>query len=139
CIMVDHAGNLVDGDQLLYAIAVQRHASGLLKPPVVGTVMSNLGLELALRRQGIAFERARVGDRHVVAQLHAHGANIGGESSGHILCLDRTTTGDGVISVLQVLAAMIAQKTTLNALVAAVEKCPQELINVPIERGSAER
>lgn len=139
CIMVDHEGNLVDGDQLLYAIAMERHDHGLLTPPVVGTQMSNLGLELALRTQDIAFERAKVGDRYVFERLRAHGANIGGESSGHILCLDRTTTGDGIVSALQVLAAMITQDTTLQALVAPVEKCPQVLINVPIKRGSAAR
>lgn len=139
CMMVDHDGNLVDGDQLLYAIAMERHRHGLLRTPVVGTQMSNLGLELALRAQDIAFERAKVGDRYVFERLVAHGANIGGEASGHILCLDRTTTGDGIVSALQVLAAMIAQETTLQALVAPVEKCPQILVNVPIQRGSAER
>src|SRR5699024_8131331 len=101
--------------------------------------MSNLGLELALRAENIDFERAKVGDRYVFERLTAHGANIGGEASGHILCLDRTTTGDGIVSALQVLAAMSVRQTTLQALVAPVEKCPQVLINVPIQRGSAGR
>lgn len=138
CIMVDHEGSLVDGDQLLYVIALERQRSGLLAPPVVGTQMSNLGLELALRDEGIAFERAKVGDRHVFERLQTHGANIGGESSGHILCLDRTTTGDGIVSALQVLAAMVDQSKPLKALIAPIEKCPQVLINVSIKRGSAD-
>lgn len=139
CIMVDHEGALVDGDQLLYAIATDRNARGLLTPPVVGTQMSNLGLALALKNENIAFERAKVGDRYVFERLTARGGNIGGEASGHILCLDRATTGDGIVSALQVLAAMIRQDKSLKTLVAPVTKCPQVLVNVTIARGSADQ
>lgn len=139
CIMVDHEGTLVDGDQLLYAIAMDRQNRGLLSQPVVGTKMSNLGLALALKAEDIAFERAKVGDRFVFEQLAARGANIGGESSGHLLCLDRATTGDGIVSALQVLAAMTRQQSDLKTLVAPVWKCPQTLHNITIEPDSAER
>ncbi len=107
--MVDHLGRIVDGDQLLFIIACARHEQGALPGPVVGTQMSNLGLELALRRRGIAFERAAVGDRYVLARLRETGGVLGGETSGHILCLDRTTTGDGLVSALQVLARHAAE------------------------------
>ncbi|MBO9470235.1 phosphoglucosamine mutase [Endozoicomonas sp. G2_2] len=137
CIMVDHEGNIVDGDQLLYVIADARRRAGELQGPVVGTLMSNLGLALALKRDGVAFERAQVGDRHVFERLRALGANIGGESSGHILCLDRATTGDGIVSALQVLAAMVAAGESLQTLVQPVDKCPQTLVNVRVTRGSA--
>lgn len=137
CIMVDHEGNIVDGDQLLYVIATARREAGELNGPVVGTQMSNLGLALAFKRDGVAFERARVGDRYVFERLQTLGANIGGESSGHILCLDRTTTGDGIVSALQVMAAMLAAGKSLHALVEPIDKCPQTLINVPVARGSA--
>ena len=139
CIMVDHAGGLVDGDQLLYAIAMDRHKQSQLTLPVVGTQMSNLGLELALKANDLSFERARVGDRYVFERLVASGANIGGESSGHILCLDRASTGDGIVSALQVLAAMKRNDASLSALVEPVEKCPQSLINVRVDRSSATR
>lgn len=137
CIMVDHEGNIVDGDQLLYVIATARRQAGELNGPVVGTLMSNLGLALAFKRDGVAFERARVGDRYVFERLEALGANIGGESSGHILCLDRTTTGDGIVSALQVMAAMVAAGERLHTLTQPVDKCPQALINVRVARGSA--
>lgn len=137
CIMTDHAGELVDGDQLLYVIAEARRRLGELSGPVVGTLMSNLGLELALKRLGVGFERAQVGDRYVFERLSQLDGNIGGESSGHILCLDRATTGDGIVSALQVLAVMVARGESLGALAAPVDKCPQTLINVRIERGSA--
>ncbi len=139
CIMVDHEGAIIDGDQLLYVIASTRHAQGRLAPPVVGTLMSNLGLELALKQVGIAFERAKVGDRYVFERLTQCQANIGGESSGHILCLDRSTTGDGIVSALQVLDAMTESGQSLQSLVAPVDKCPQVLINVRVARGSAVR
>ena len=139
CLMVDHAGQLVDGDQLLYAIAMDRKRRGSLLPPVVGTQMSNLGLALALQNEGLDFERAKVGDRYVFERLQSRGGNIGGESSGHILCLDRATTGDGIVTALQVLGAIMQQRQTLQELVAPVRKCPQALINVPIRRGHAER
>lgn len=139
CIMIDHQGRVVDGDQLLFVIAQARHQAGELQDPVVGTLMSNLGLELALKARDIGFERARVGDRYVFERLQQLGANVGGESSGHILCLDRASTGDGTVSALQVLAAVVASGATLAELVEPVEKCPQTLINVSIARGSAAR
>jgi phosphoglucosamine mutase len=133
CLMVDRAGNAVDGDQLLFVIARARHEKGKLRGPVVGTQMSNLGLELALRQSGIAFERAAVGDRYVLERLEETGGTIGGESSGHIVCLDRTTTGDGIVSALQVLAEIARTGKPLAELVAPVQKFPQVLINVPVK------
>jgi phosphoglucosamine mutase len=132
CMMVDRHGRVVDGDDQLYVIARSRHDEGELEGPVVGTLMSNLGLELALRQLGIAFERAAVGDRYVLERLEETGGKLGGESSGHIVCLDRTTTGDGIVSALQVLAAMVRTGKRLDELVAPVEKYPQVLINVPV-------
>ena len=132
CLMVDRNGHTVDGDQLLYVIARSRHEQGKLRPPVVGTQMSNLGLELALRKLGIPFERAAVGDRYVLERLEETGGRIGGESSGHIVCLDRTTTGDGIVSALQVLAEMVRTGKPLAELAAPVQKYPQVLINVPV-------
>lgn len=137
CIMVDATGAVVDGDQLLYVIARARQAEGTLRGPVVGTLMSNLALERALGRAGIGFERTRVGDRYVFERLIEVDGVLGGESSGHILCLDRASTGDGIVSALQVLAAMVAGQTTLRELAADVEKCPQVLINVPVADGEA--
>ena len=133
-IMVDNEGELVDGDELLYIIALSRKAQGQLHGTVVGTLMSNLGLEHALRAEGIAFDRAAVGDRYVMEMLKATGGILGGESSGHIICLDRTSTGDGIVSALQVLAAMIRSGKTLNALKAGMKKYPQHMINVPLGR-----
>jgi phosphoglucosamine mutase len=133
CLMVDRHGRAVDGDQLLYVIARSRHDTHKLQGPVVGTVMSNLGLELALQRLGVVFERAAVGDRYVLEKLEEAGGLIGGESSGHIICLDRTTTGDGIVSALQVLAEMVRAHQSLDELVAPVQKFPQVLINVPVK------
>lgn len=133
CLMVDRAGRDIDGDELLYVIARSRKDSGELRGPVVGTQMSNLGLELALRKLGIAFERAAVGDRYVLERLAETGGTLGGESSGHIVCLDRTTTGDGIVSALQVLAEMATGGRPLSELVAPVQKFPQVLINVPVK------
>ncbi len=138
CIMVDENGTVVDGDQLLYVIAEERQRAGELRGPVVGTLMSNLGLALALEARGIEFERARVGDRYVFERLQARGGMVGGESSGHLICLDRATTGDGTVSALQVLAAMCDRNERLSSLVAPVEKCPQTLVNVRIGRGTAD-
>ena len=131
-LMVDHLGRIVDGDQLLFIIACARHAEGTLKGPVVGTLMSNLGLELALRQRGIAFERAAVGDRYVLARLRETGGVLGGETSGHILCLDRTTTGDGLVSALQVLAIMRQSDKTLAELATGMTRLPQVLLNVKV-------
>jgi phosphoglucosamine mutase len=131
-LMVDHLGRVVDGDQLLFIIACARHEAGALPGPVVGTQMSNLGLELALRRRGIAFERAAVGDRYVLARLRETGGILGGETSGHILCLDRTTTGDGLISALQVLAVMQQSRKSLAELASGMTRLPQVMLNVPV-------
>ena len=129
-IMVDDKGNLVDGDELLYVIAQDRLAEGALNGGVVGTLMTNLGLEHALSRAGISFGRAAVGDRYVMEMLMDKGWVLGGESSGHIICLDRTTTGDGMVSALQVLSAMVKQGRSLRDLLSGVSKYPQTLINV---------
>lgn len=134
-IMVDETGAALDGDQLLWIIARGRHAAGLLSGPVVGTQMSNLGLELALTGLGVPFERAKVGDRYVLERLLATGGLIGGESSGHIVCLDRTTTGDGVVSALQVLGCALDLQRPLSLMAQGMEKLPQCMINVPVSAG----
>ena len=133
-VMVDHLGRLVDGDQLLYIIARARQEQKSLVGPVVGTVMSNLGLEHALQKQGIAFHRAKVGDRYVLEMLRQTGGVLGGESSGHLLCLDRTTTGDALISALQVLAIMKQTGRSLAELAAPMQKYPQVLENVRVAK-----
>ena len=132
-VMVDHLGRIADGDQLLYVIASDRQRTGMLRGPVVGTVMSNLGLEQKLRAEGIEFLRAKVGDRYVLAMLKEHGGVLGGETSGHLLCLDRTTTGDGLISALEVLAVMKRTGRPLAELVAGMPKFPQVMINVRVK------
>ncbi len=132
-VMVDHLGRLVDGDQLMYVVARDRKAHGQLKGPVVGTVMSNLGLEHALKAEGIAFMRAAVGDRYVLAMLRENGGVLGGETSGHLLCLDRTTTGDGLVSALQVLAAMKQTGRPLAELAAGMARFPQVMVNVRVK------
>lgn len=129
-VMVDHLGEVVDGDELLLIIALHQQAQGLLTGGVVGTLMSNLGLEVALEDHGIAFARALVGDRYVVAKLLEEGWRLGGEGSGHILCLDQASTGDGVVSALQVLRAIADQGKTLAELKSAMTKFPQVMINV---------
>lgn len=131
-VMVDHLGRVVDGDQLLYVIAQARKQAGALKGPVVGTVMSNLGLEVALRESGIDFRRASVGDRYVLSLLRETNGMLGGETSGHILCLDKTTTGDGLVSALQVLAVMRQSGRSLAELAAPMRKFPQVLLNVKV-------
>jgi phosphoglucosamine mutase len=131
-VMVDERGNLVDGDQLLYVLACDRQQSNELRGPVVGTVMSNLGLELALRDLGIEFRRAKVGDRHVLQMLKESAGILGGETSGHLICLDRTTTGDGLIAALQVLAVMQRTGRKLSELTAGLVQLPQVLLNVRV-------
>jgi phosphoglucosamine mutase len=131
-VMVDELGRTVDGDQLLFILAIARRGSGELKGPVVGTVMSNLGLEHALTERGIEFLRAQVGDRNVMSMLNQAGGTLGGETSGHILCLDKTTTGDGLVSALQVLAIMKQTGAGLAELAAPMRKYPQVMINVPL-------
>jgi phosphoglucosamine mutase len=133
-VMVDHLGRIVDGDQLLYIIASARHGDGTLRGPVVGTLMSNFGLELALRERAIEFQRAQVGDRYVLQRLRESGGVLGGETSGHILCLDKTTTGDALVSALQVLAVMKQGGRTLAELSAGMRKFPQVLLNVKTAR-----
>jgi len=133
-LMVDTQGHLLDGDQLLFIIARDRAQRGELKGPVVGTLMSNLGLELALRELGIGFRRAAVGDRYVLAMLKEEGGVLGGETSGHILCLDRATTGDGLVSALQVLDVMRRSGKSLTELAAGMARMPQVLLNVRVTR-----
>jgi phosphoglucosamine mutase len=134
--MADAQGEVVDGDELLYVIAKNRFAEGTLVGGVVGTLMTNLGLEHALAREGIAFRRAAVGDRYVMEMLHSEGWQLGGESSGHIICLDRTTTGDAIVSALQVLHVLVSQEQTLHAAKSGMVKYPQVLINVPVSDAS---
>lgn len=129
-IMVDHKGELVDGDELLFIIAQSRRETGNLKGAVIGTVMSNLGLEHALCALGVDFRRAAVGDRYVMDLLRKEGGTLGGESSGHIICLDCTTTGDGIVSALQVLAALMQSGRSLHELKSGMAKYPQCLVNV---------
>ena len=129
-VMVDETGALVDGDQLLFILATARKSEGLLRGPVVGTVMSNLGLEHALKLQGINFLRAKVGDRYVLETLRAAGGMLGGETSGHMICLDQTTTGDGLIAALQILAVMKDSGKRLSELSAGMPKYPQRMVNV---------
>ena len=131
-LMVDDRGNLIDGDQILYIIARSRMRQGNLKGAVVGTLMSNLGLEHALREQGVVLERTQVGDRYILERLQEKGWVLGGEQSGHIICLDRTTTGDGIISALQVLAEIQAIGQPLGELAAGMDKYPQKLINIKL-------
>lgn len=131
-LFVDGAGELVDGDELIYMIAMHRLATGHIDAGVVGTQMSNLGLELALRDQGLQFVRAKVGDRYVKEMMEAEGWHLGGESSGHIICSDVTTTGDGIVAALQVLMALKASGEDLATLRAGMKKYPQTMINVPI-------
>ncbi len=133
-IMVDAAGNLLDGDQLLYIIACQRQGRGKLNGGVVGTQMTNLAFEHAMQRLGISFARAKVGDRYVLEMLDEKGWILGGENSGHILCLDRHTSGDGIVSALQVLAAMQESGKSVQALLDGLTLYPQVLINVKVEK-----
>jgi phosphoglucosamine mutase len=131
-IMVDDRGNPVDGDEILYIIARSRMRLGHLKGAVVGTLMSNLGLEHALREQGVVLERTQVGDRYILERLHEKDWTLGGEQSGHIICLDRTTTGDGIISALQVLAEIQSSGKSLHELAAGMSKYPQKLVNIKL-------
>ncbi len=132
-VMVDETGETVDGDQLLFVLATARKREGRLKGPVVGTIMSNLGLQKALENKGIEFRRAQVGDRYVLEALRQSGGIIGGETSGHMICLDKTTTGDGLITGLQVLAIMRRSGKLLSELVAGMPKLPQTMLNVRTE------
>ncbi len=135
CILVDAEGQVVDGDEILYIIARSRQARQRLSGPVVGTQMSNLGVATALEEAGIRFLRAAVGDRYVLEMMQQHGSNLGGESSGHIICLDRGTTGDGTVAALQVLAEMTRTGLALRDLLEGVSKTPQQMINVRLPAG----
>ncbi|OHC51377.1 MAG: phosphoglucosamine mutase [Pseudomonadales bacterium RIFCSPLOWO2_02_FULL_63_210] len=134
-LMVDHTGTLVDGDELLYIIARDLQERGKLQGGVVGTLMSNLGLELALADLGIPFVRAKVGDRYVVAELLARHWQIGGENSGHLVCFQHTTTGDAIIAALQVLLALRRRGQSLAEARQGLRKCPQVLVNVRFAGG----
>ncbi len=133
-IMVDHAGEIVDGDEVLFVIAESRRAENALSDAVVGTLMTNLGLEEALRAKGTELRRAQVGDRYVLEMMRQGGCNLGGETSGHILCLDRISTGDGIVAALQVLAAMRSTGKSLHELKQGMSKYPQVLVNVRLSR-----
>ncbi|MES9898602.1 MAG: phosphoglucosamine mutase [Sedimenticola sp.] len=137
-LMVDARGAVLDGDDILYIIARSRKLNGGLQGAVVGTLMTNLGLEHALAREGIGLKRTDVGDRHVMECMRKTGGSLGGEPSGHIICLDRTTTGDGIISALQVLAEVVKSGRTLDELRGGVEKYPQVLENVRLGSGAAD-
>lgn len=129
-IMVDHLGEKVDGDQILYIIAREALRQGQLKGGVVGTLMSNMGLEIALKQLGIPFERAKVGDRYVLEKLQEKGWRMGAENSGHVILLDKTTTGDGIVAGLQVLSAMVRNHMSLHDLCSGMKLLPQVLVNV---------
>ncbi|ELI7916720.1 phosphoglucosamine mutase [Yersinia enterocolitica] len=129
-MMVDHLGNKVDGDQILYIIAREGLRQGQLKGGAVGTLMSNMGLQLALKELGIPFVRAKVGDRYVLEAMQEKGWRIGAENSGHVILLDKTTTGDGIVAGLQVLTAMVRNHMTLHDLCSGMKLLPQILVNV---------
>ncbi|BGI50980.1 MAG: phosphoglucosamine mutase [Arsenophonus endosymbiont of Ceratovacuna japonica] len=129
-IMVDHYGNIVTGDQILYIIAYDAFQNGQLHGGVVGTLMSNMGLELALQQLDIPFIRTKVGDRYIIEKLQEQGWHIGAENSGHIILLDKTTTGDGIIASLQVLSIMIHNNISLYDLYYKIKLMPQVLLNV---------
>jgi len=129
-MMVDHLGQKVDGDQILYMIAREKLRQGQLQGGVVGTLMSNMGLELALKQLGIPFARAKVGDRYVLEKLQEKGWQLGAENSGHVILLDKTTTGDGIVASLQVLTAMVRNNMSLYDLCSGMKLLPQVLVNV---------
>jgi len=133
-LLVDENGEIVDGDELIYIIAQHRHASVEGCNGVAGTQMSNLGLELALKEMGIPFARTKVGDRYVVEALNAKGWSLGGEASGHVLCGDLNTTGDGIVAALQVILAVSESGKTLSELKAGMSKFPQTMINVRLAK-----
>ncbi|MCP5162704.1 MAG: phosphoglucosamine mutase [Hahellaceae bacterium] len=133
-VMVDQDGAIVDGDELIYIIAANRHRTNRLGGGVVGTLMTNFGAELAFAQLGIPFERAKVGDRYVMEMLVRNGWLLGGEGSGHIVCLDNATTGDAIISALQVLLAMWQEGRTLGELKSGMTKLPQKMLNVRVAK-----
>ncbi|MGO1233295.1 MAG: phosphoglucosamine mutase, partial [Marinobacter sp.] len=133
-LMVDRDGSEVDGDELLYILASHRHQEGRLNGGVVGTLMTNLGVELAFQNAGILFERAKVGDRYVMERLKANNWLIGGEGSGHMVIRDCTTTGDGIVSALQVLLAIRRSGRTMKELRQGMCKLPQKMVNVRVAK-----
>ena len=135
--MVDHAGRIVDGDELLYILALDWVAQGRLTGPLVGTLMSNFGLEQAMAEIGVPFMRTQVGDRYVMQALREHAGVLGGETSGHILCLDRVSTGDAIVSALQVLEALARSGQTLAEAAAGMCKVPQTTVNIRASGGKA--
>ncbi len=135
--MVDHTGRIVDGDELLYILALDWHAQGRLNGPLVGTLMSNYGLEQAMASIGIPFMRTQVGDRYVMQALREHSGVLGGETSGHILCLDRVSTGDAIVSALQVLEALARSGRTLADMAASMPRFPQTTVNIRASGGKA--
>ncbi|KZK65195.1 phosphoglucosamine mutase [Shewanella baltica] len=137
-MFVDHNGHVVDGDEILFILAQAAHSKGEMTGGVVGTLMSNLGLELALKQMDIPFVRAKVGDRYVVEQLKATGWQLGGEGSGHILSLQHASTGDGIVASLQVLKAVLESQKSLSEIKAGMTKLPQVLINVRLATADAD-
>jgi phosphoglucosamine mutase len=135
-LFVDGDGTVCDGDDLLYVLASDWQQSGRLRGPVVGTLMSNYGFERALGERGIGFVRAKVGDRHVHQALLQHGGVLGGEASGHLLCLDRANTGDGIVSALQVLDVLRRRGIALRAALQGMRRVPQETVNVRYANGA---
>ena len=134
-MMVDRTGRVFDGDSLIYVIAKARAQADKLQGGVVGTVMTNLAMEIALKERGIEFVRAKVGDRYVLEQLYQRGWQVGGEASGHILCMDKHNTGDGIISALQVFAALGELGVDLSNVLSDWQAYPQTMINVRINKG----
>lgn len=135
-VLVDHTGYVIDGDEILYILARDMKSQGELNGGIVGTLMTNMGLQLALEKLDIPLIRAKVGDRYVMEQLLERGWKIGGENSGHIICLDQTTTGDGIVAALQVLKVVKRTNNTLFALRSEMTKLPQVLVNVRFREGS---
>lgn len=133
-VMVDHKGEIVDGDELIYIIAKARLKAGLLTGPIVGTLMTNLGMEHALKGLNLPLLRANVGDRYVIEMMNEYNSMLGGENSGHIICLDKTSTGDGIIAALQVVAEIQKTGLSLHDLKSGMQKYPQMLINVRTEQ-----
>ena len=131
-VMVDEAGNILDGDKILFLLARHRQQAGILAGGVVGTIMSNYGFEKSLERHGIDLYRTQVGDRHVLEELRSRGWCLGGEPSGHIVCFDKTTTGDGIVAALQVLNAMVSADTVLSLLTGDLDDYPQARANVTL-------
>ncbi|GAB3331215.1 phosphoglucosamine mutase [Marilutibacter aestuarii] len=137
-LLVDESGTVRDGDDLLFLLATDWRQNGRLQGPVVGTLMTNFGLEQAFEQRGIGFVRAKVGDRYVHQQLMAHGGVLGGETSGHLLCLDRVSTGDGIVSALQALEVLKRRGVRLGVALDGLRKVPQKTVNVRYDAGKAQ-